>query len=88
MAAFDKICSGLPQMDEVLDYIRLGDNVVWQISELEEFRTFAEPFARQAVRDGWAPPPRSWEFRCPSAVFTISRQSARCPTAGQAICRS
>lgn len=52
MAAFDKICSGLPQMDEVLDYIRLGDNVVWQISELEEFRTFAEPFARQAVRDG------------------------------------
>ncbi|MDO5545605.1 MAG: PEP/pyruvate-binding domain-containing protein [Eubacteriales bacterium] len=52
MAAFDKILSGFPQMDEVLDNIRLGDNVVWQISELEEFRTFAEPFARQAVADG------------------------------------
>lgn len=52
MAALDKIRSGLPQMDEVLDYIRLGDNVVWQISNLEEFRTFAEPFARQAVQDG------------------------------------
>ena len=36
MAAFDKILSGFPQMDDVLDFIRLGDNVVWQISELEE----------------------------------------------------
>lgn len=52
MAAFDKICSGYPQMDEILDSIRLGDNVVWQISELDEFRMFAEPFARQAVKDG------------------------------------
>ena len=52
MAAFDKICSGYPQMDRILDYIRLGDNVVWQISELDEFRMFAEPFARRAVSDG------------------------------------
>lgn len=52
MAAFDKICSGYPKMDKVLGHIRLGDNVVWQISELDEFRMFAEPFARQAVRDG------------------------------------
>ena len=41
MAAFDKIYSGYPQMDEFLDHIRLGDNVVWQISELDEFRMFA-----------------------------------------------
>lgn len=52
MAAFDKICSGYPQMDRILDYIRLGDNVVWQISELDEFCMFAEPFARRAVSDG------------------------------------
>ncbi len=52
MAAFDKIYSGFPQMDEILDYIRLGDNVVWQVSNVEEFRMFAEPFARQAVADG------------------------------------
>lgn len=52
MAAFDKICSGYPQMDEILDHIRLGDNVVWQISDLDEFCMFAEPFAGQAVADG------------------------------------
>ena len=52
MAAFDRISSGYPQMDRILDNIRLGDNVVWQISHLDEFRMFAEPFARQAVADG------------------------------------
>ena len=40
MAAFDKILSGVAQMDDVLDFIRLGDNVVWQISDLEEFLIF------------------------------------------------
>ena len=52
MAAFDKINSGFPQMDKILDHIRLGDNVVWQVSDIDEFRFFAEPFARQAVKDG------------------------------------
>lgn len=52
MAAFDKILSGHPQLNEILDHIRLGDNVVWQVSSIDEFRVFAEPFARQAVRDG------------------------------------
>ena len=52
MGAFDKIYSGISELDEALDSIRLGDNVVWQISDLEEFRSFAEPFARQAVAEG------------------------------------
>lgn len=52
MAAFDRIESGLPQVDEILDHIRIGDNVVWQVSEVNEFRYFAEIFARQAIKDG------------------------------------
>ena len=40
MAAFDKVKSGIPEMDEALDYIRLGDNVVWRVSDLSEFRLF------------------------------------------------
>src|SRR5699024_7070205 len=52
MAAFEKIKSGFSEMDEILDHIRLGDNVVWQVSDIEELRFFAEAFARQAVRDG------------------------------------
>ena len=52
MGAFDKIKSGLPAMDELLNYIRMGDNVVWSVSDLEDFKFFAVPFAEQAVRDG------------------------------------
>ena len=38
MAAFEKVKSGMPGLDSVLDYIRLGDNVVWQVTDLEEYR--------------------------------------------------
>ena len=52
MAAFEKTRSGIPMMDEALQYIRLGDNVVWQVPSLDEFRTVAEKFADQAIKDG------------------------------------
>ncbi len=52
MGAFDRIQSGIPGMDELLNYIRMGDNVVWSVSDLEDFKFFALPFAEQAIRDG------------------------------------
>ena len=52
MAAFEPILSGIPGLDQCLDSIRLGDNVVWQVSDLDEFRFFAERFADQAILDG------------------------------------
>ena len=51
MAAFERVKSGIPQMDTALDSIRLGDNVVWRVSDLSEFRLFMEPYVRQAVED-------------------------------------
>ena len=52
MGAFEKVKSGFPDMDGLLDYIRTGDNVVWRVGSIEEFRYFAKPFARQAVKEG------------------------------------
>lgn len=51
MGAFEKILSGIPEMDTALDYIRLGDNVVWRVSDLEEFKYFMEPYVEQAKKD-------------------------------------
>ncbi|MGN0273145.1 MAG: phosphoenolpyruvate synthase, partial [Lachnospiraceae bacterium] len=51
MAAFERIQSGIPEMDQALDNIRLGDNVVWQVTNLEEFRYFVNPFVKQALAD-------------------------------------
>ena len=51
MAAFDRILSGIPELDYALDNIRLGDNVVWRVSDLDQFRLFMEPYVEQAIRD-------------------------------------
>ncbi|MBO4927720.1 MAG: phosphoenolpyruvate synthase [Clostridiales bacterium] len=51
MAPFDRILSGIPQMDTAFDNIRLGDNVVWRVSDLSEFRLFMEPYIEQAIKD-------------------------------------
>ena len=45
------VTSGLSALDQVLQGLRLGDNVVWQVDRLDDYRHFAEPFARQAIRD-------------------------------------
>ena len=52
MAAFDRVASGIPQMDECFDNIRLGDNVVWRVDRLEDFSLFVKPYVEQAIRDG------------------------------------
>lgn len=51
MAAFERIESGIPEMDTVLDNIRLGDNVVWRVSSLEEFHLFLDPYVKEAVKE-------------------------------------
>ncbi len=51
MAAFDRILSGIPEMDEAFDNIRLGDNVVWRVSDLEQFKLFMTPYVEQAIKD-------------------------------------
>ena len=52
MAAFDRVLSGIPQMDECFDNIRLGDNVVWRVDDLDQFRLFVKPYVEQAKKDG------------------------------------
>ena len=44
-----EIPSGIKALDEVLQGIRLGDNVVWQVDRLEDYRYFAAPFAETAI---------------------------------------
>ncbi len=48
----ETVRSGLASLDEVIQGLRYGDNVVWQVDHLEEYQYFAEPFASQAIADG------------------------------------
>jgi pyruvate,water dikinase len=47
------ISSGLAPLDELLQGLRLGDNVVWQVDRLEDYPRFAQAFAEQAIKDGF-----------------------------------
>ena len=46
-----KVSSGLLPLDLVIQGLRLGDNVVWQVDRLEEYSRFALPFAERAIAD-------------------------------------
>lgn len=44
--------SGIKGLDEAIQGLRLGDNVVWQVEYLPDYVFFAEPFIAKALRDG------------------------------------
>lgn len=48
----DRVSTGLPGLDEVLDGLRIGDNVVWRVSDLNDYRRFVHPFLDAAAETG------------------------------------
>ena len=52
MPAAERISSGIPAMDRELTGFLPGDNIVWQVTDMEDFACFADALARQAAHDG------------------------------------
>ena len=44
--------TGLPQLDAALTGILAGDNIVWNVDDIEQYRKLARPYAEAAKRDG------------------------------------
>jgi hypothetical protein len=44
--------TGLDALDEIMDGLRLGDNVVWQVDDAEDYYHFASLYAKRAIQDG------------------------------------
>ncbi|MGC9326561.1 MAG: PEP/pyruvate-binding domain-containing protein [Candidatus Hinthialibacter sp.] len=42
--------TGLPGLDQVLQNLTPGDNVVWRVDRIEDYQAFVEPFYRNAQR--------------------------------------
>jgi hypothetical protein len=47
----DRVSTGLSGFDRVIDGLRLGDNVVWQVDSILDYQRMVEPFVAQALRD-------------------------------------
>lgn len=49
MWAFDRVSTGISGLDAILDSLRWGDNVVWQVEDVREYQEMVVPFVEQAV---------------------------------------
>jgi hypothetical protein len=47
-----RISTGHHELDTVIDYLRPGDNVVWQIDTIEQYRQYANRFVDYAAENG------------------------------------
>ncbi len=52
MKALGWASTGFDALDEILDGLRLGDNVVWQVDHVDDYFQFASLYARRALQDG------------------------------------
>lgn len=51
MGMHDKVSTGMTGFDQVIDGLRLGDNVVWQVDSVRDYKKMAELYAEQALCD-------------------------------------
>jgi hypothetical protein len=48
----ERVSTGLQGLDEILDSLRIGDNVVWRIDSIADYRAFVTPFVRTSLQEG------------------------------------
>lgn len=48
----DRVSTGMSGFDRVIDGLRLGDNVVWQVDAIPDYQRMVEPYVAQALKDG------------------------------------
>ena len=52
MTAPGRESTGIPGLDDILQNLKRGDNVVWQVDEVDDFIRFIEPYVERAKKDG------------------------------------
>ena len=52
MATRDLESTGINSLDEILQSLRKGDNVVWQVDNIKSYLHFVNPYVKQALAEG------------------------------------
>ncbi|MBM3861711.1 MAG: pyruvate, phosphate dikinase [Verrucomicrobia bacterium] len=47
-----QLTTGLPGLDRTLKGVITGDNIVWRVDSIDDYRVFATPYAQAALRSG------------------------------------
>ncbi len=51
MNSIETASTGIESLDRITTGLRMGDNVVWQFDDIDDYRAFAVPFAERAMRE-------------------------------------
>lgn len=51
MKMYDTVSTGYKGFDQVIDFLRFGDNVVWQVDSVKGYKSMVDPFLNQAIAD-------------------------------------
>src|SRR6056297_884211 len=52
MAYQSSVSTGWPSLDAIIDHLRRGDNVVWQVDEIDDYQRLVTPFVKSAAERG------------------------------------
>ncbi|MCX5798268.1 MAG: hypothetical protein NTU90_01655 [Proteobacteria bacterium] len=52
MNSLVRASTGLNGLDEILDGLHMGDNVVWQVEDMRDYQHYVTPYVERALRDG------------------------------------
>src|SRR5690606_35480272 len=46
------VSTGWPSLDEAIDHLWIGDNVVWTVESLDDYRRFTQSFIAASLQSG------------------------------------
>ena len=52
MKNFSRTSTGLDSLDTVIDSLRIGDNVVWQVDDIAGYEAMVKPFVERSLQNG------------------------------------
>lgn len=52
MNSLVRASTGLNGLDEILDGLHMGDNVVWQVEDMRDYQHYVTPYVERALQDG------------------------------------
>jgi len=51
MPSFSRVSSGIKGLDEILNFLQTGDNVVMQVDDIEDYKSFVIPYVTTALEN-------------------------------------
>ena len=48
----DKISTGIKGFDDIMGGLYPGDNVVWQVEDINNYKHVVDAFVRKSIKDG------------------------------------